>query len=68
MQGCVRKCCALFHQQFYIIKKFKELLYVSTFLNDKILNKLIAELKIIKYKNFIISEAYVNLQSNKNCA
>ena len=23
---------------------------------------------MIKYKNFIISEVYVNLQSNKNCA
>ena len=26
MQGHVRNCCALFRQQFYIIKKFKELL------------------------------------------
>ena len=41
---------------------------MSTFLNDEIFNKLITKFWMIKYKNFIISKVYVNLQSNKNCA
>ena len=47
MQDHEGNCCALFHEQFYIIKKFEEC-YVSTFLNDEILNKLISKFHIIK--------------------